>query len=42
VIEKAVELNLGEGRILTYDLGGSSKTYEVGNDISKKIREMGS
>jgi len=42
MIEKAVELNLGEGRILTYDLGGSSKTYDVGNDISKKIREMGS
>jgi len=40
-IEKAVDLNLKKGRILTYDLGGSSKTYQVGDDIAKKIREMG-
>lgn len=40
-IEKAVDLSLNEGRILTYDLGGSSKTYEVGDDIARKIIEMG-
>lgn len=38
-IENAVNLILKEGKVLTYDLGGSSKTYEVGNDIAKKIRE---
>jgi 3-isopropylmalate dehydrogenase len=40
-IERAVDLNLKEGKVMTYDLGGSSKTYEVGDDISKKILRMG-
>ena len=39
-IERAVDLNLKEGKIMTYDLGGSSKTYEVGDEISKKILRM--
>jgi len=39
-IEKAVNLTLKEGRILSQDLGGSSKTHEVGNEISKKIRKL--
>lgn len=39
-IEKAVELTLKEGKILTYDLGGSSKTYEVGDEIARKISKI--
>lgn len=35
-IEKAVDLTLKEGRILPQDLGGSSKTNEVGDEIAKK------
>jgi 3-isopropylmalate dehydrogenase len=41
-IEMAVDLNLKEGRVLTHDLGGSSRTHEVGDDITKKIFEIGS
>jgi 3-isopropylmalate dehydrogenase len=41
-IEKAVDSNLKEGKVVTYDLGGSSKTYEVGDDIAKKINEVDS
>jgi 3-isopropylmalate dehydrogenase len=37
-IEKAVSLNLKEGDILTYDLGGASKTNDVGDYIAEKIR----
>jgi len=37
-IEKAVDLTLKEGKILPIDLGGSSRTNEVGDEIAKKIR----
>lgn len=36
-IEKAVDLTLKEGRVLTQDLGGFSKTCEVGKEIANKI-----
>ena len=39
LIEHAVDSTLKDGKILTYDLGGSSKTYEVGDEIAKKIRK---
>ena len=37
-IEKAVDSTLKEGKVLPQDLGGSSKTNEVGDEIAKKIR----
>jgi 3-isopropylmalate dehydrogenase len=36
-IEKAVDLTLKEGKVLPRDLGGSSKTNEVGDEIAKKM-----
>ncbi|MEA2022644.1 MAG: isocitrate/isopropylmalate dehydrogenase family protein [Candidatus Caldatribacteriota bacterium] len=39
VIEDAVETVLSEGKIKTCDLGGNSSTIEVGNEITKKIKE---
>jgi len=40
LIEKAVELILKEGKVRTYDLGGSSSTSDVGDAISQKIKEI--
>ncbi|MFB3765271.1 MAG: isocitrate/isopropylmalate dehydrogenase family protein [Methanotrichaceae archaeon] len=37
-VVKAIERNLFEGRIRTYDLGGSSTTSEVGAEIARLIR----
>ena len=39
VIENAVETVLSEGKIKTCDLGGNFSTIEVGNEITKKIKE---
>jgi len=39
-IEKAVEAVLAEGKVLTHDLGGRSKTNEVGDEIARKIKEI--
>jgi tartrate dehydrogenase/decarboxylase/D-malate dehydrogenase len=36
---RAIERNLEQGRVRTYDLGGSSKTSEVGDDIARQIRD---
>ncbi len=36
-IEKAVNTVLEEGKVLTYDLGGSAKCSEVGKEIASKI-----
>jgi 3-isopropylmalate dehydrogenase len=38
LIENAVNATLKDGKILTYDLGGSAKTNEVGDEIANKIR----
>jgi len=37
-IERAVDLTLKEGKVLPSDLGGSSRTDEVGDEIAKKIQ----
>jgi 3-isopropylmalate dehydrogenase len=36
-IVSAIERNLFEGRIKTYDLGGSSTTSEVGSEIARLV-----
>ena len=37
-LDKAIALNIKEGKVKTYDLGGVSKTFEVAEDIAKKYR----
>jgi isocitrate dehydrogenase (NAD+) len=39
-IEKAVIEVLREGEVKTYDLGGSSKTSELGEAIASKVKEL--
>jgi len=39
-IVNAIERNLFEGRIRTYDLGGSSTTSEVGTEIARLVRSI--
>jgi 3-isopropylmalate dehydrogenase len=36
-IVSAIERNLLEGRVKTYDLGGSSTTSEVGSEIARLV-----
>jgi len=40
VIDKAVIEILKEGKTRTEDIGGSSKTNEIGNEVVKKINDM--
>jgi 3-isopropylmalate dehydrogenase len=40
LIDQAVTEVLREGKVRTYDLGGNSKTYEVGDAIVKKMKEL--
>lgn len=39
-IVRAIELNLREGKVRTYDLGGSSTTSEVGDEIARLVRSV--
>jgi 3-isopropylmalate dehydrogenase len=39
LIEKAVVKVLEDGKVRTQDLGGASKTTEVGDEIVKKMKE---
>jgi 3-isopropylmalate dehydrogenase len=41
LVERATIEVLREGKIRTYDLGGTSKTSEVGNAIARKVAELG-
>jgi len=38
-VMRAIERNLLEGKVRTFDLGGTSTTSEVGSDISRRIKE---
>ncbi|HMK47790.1 MAG TPA: isocitrate/isopropylmalate dehydrogenase family protein [Methanocella sp.] len=40
-IINAIETNLREKKIRTYDLGGSSRTSDVGKDIAKIVKQQG-
>jgi isocitrate/isopropylmalate dehydrogenase len=37
-IVKAIEHNLKEGNVKTYDLGGNSRTFEVGSEIARLVK----
>jgi homoisocitrate dehydrogenase len=38
-IDRAVDANLADGKVATPDLGGSSTTKEVTDDVIKRMRE---
>lgn len=39
-VVKAIERNIVNGDVKTYDMGGSSTTSEVGDDIARLVKEM--
>jgi len=39
-IIRAIEMNLAEGKVKTYDLGGTATTSDVGDDIASKVNEI--
>jgi 3-isopropylmalate dehydrogenase len=39
-VVKAIERNLFEGRVKTYDLGGSSSTSQVGDEIARLVKAV--
>jgi 3-isopropylmalate dehydrogenase len=40
-IVRAIETNLRERKVRTYDLGGTAKTSDVGSDIARIVKEQG-
>ncbi|MEW6222218.1 MAG: 3-isopropylmalate dehydrogenase [Candidatus Hadarchaeota archaeon] len=40
LVERAVVEVLKEGKVRTYDLGGTSKTSEVGDAVASKVKEL--
>ncbi len=40
-IVRAIETNLREGKVRTYDLGGTAKTSDVGSDIARIVKAQG-
>ena len=40
-IVRAIETNLKERKVRTYDLGGTAKTSDVGTDIARIVRQQG-
>ena len=42
IVLKAIAEVLRERKVLTPDLGGSSKTSDVGDEIAKKVKEISS
>jgi len=36
----AIEMNIAEGKVKTYDMGGSSTTSDVGDDIASKVKKI--
>jgi 3-isopropylmalate dehydrogenase len=39
-IVRAIEQNIVNGEVKTYDMGGESKTSDVGSDIARLIKEV--
>ena len=39
-IVQAIEKNIVNGKVKTYDMGGSNKTTEVGDDIARLLKEI--
>ena len=39
-IVRAIEQNIVNGEVKTYDMGGESKTSDVGNDIARLVKEV--
>jgi 3-isopropylmalate dehydrogenase len=40
-IVNAIETNLREKKVRTYDLGGTAKTSDVGSDIARIVKKQG-